>query len=200
MELAGPDRRSAHGCLLGARHAPGAAHTPPYWALGQFFSARAAGTNPAITVASGRRTLDYPAADRFVWSPMDGDDPSVDLAAGGLAAFVATLVCWAKMGNAWRMGIDPNDKTQLVCTGPYAYIRHPIYALSSLLMLMTMLILPSPAMLMIGVVHLLLLQWEARREEEHLLASHGEEYRVYRARTGRFLPRFFACDSTSSNV
>ena len=107
-----------------------------------------------------------------------------------IAAFVATLVCWKKMGKSWRMGINPNDKTQLVITGPYAYLRHPIYALSSLLMLCTMAILPSPAMLIVGVLHILLLQWEARREEQYLTALHGPTYADYASKTGRFVPRF----------
>ena len=107
-----------------------------------------------------------------------------------LAAFVATLICWKKMGKSWRMGINPDDKTQLVISGPYAYLRHPIYALSSLLMLCTMAILPSPAMLIVGVTHILLLQWEARREEKYLTALHGPTYGDYAAKTGRFVPRF----------
>jgi protein-S-isoprenylcysteine O-methyltransferase Ste14 len=107
-----------------------------------------------------------------------------------MLAFIATWICWKKMGTSWRMGIDPNDKTQLVVTGPYARLRHPIYALSSLLMICTMLILPSPAMLAVGAVHLSLLQWEARREERYLTALHGPSYVQYSARTGRFLPKF----------
>jgi protein-S-isoprenylcysteine O-methyltransferase Ste14 len=107
-----------------------------------------------------------------------------------VAAFIATLICWKKMGKSWRMGINPEDKTQLVISGPYAYLRHPIYALSSLLMLCTMVILPSPAMLAVGFVHLFLLQWEARREERYLTALHGPTYADYASRTGRFVPRF----------
>ena len=45
-----------------------------------------------------------------------------------LAAYLATLVCWKKMGKSWRMGIDPNETTQLIITGPYRHVRHPIYA------------------------------------------------------------------------
>ena len=106
-----------------------------------------------------------------------------------IAAFVATWVCWQKMGRSWRMGINPDDKTRLVVTGAYAFLRHPIYALSSLLMLCTMAILPSPVMLVVGVTHLALLQWEARREERYLTALHGDSYADYAARTGRFIPR-----------
>jgi protein-S-isoprenylcysteine O-methyltransferase Ste14 len=107
-----------------------------------------------------------------------------------VAAFIATLICWKKMGKSWRMGINPEDKTQLVISGPYAYLRHPIYALSSLLMVCTMVILPSPAMLAVGFVHLFLLQWEARREEKYLTALHGPTYAEYASKTGRFVPRF----------
>jgi protein-S-isoprenylcysteine O-methyltransferase Ste14 len=106
-----------------------------------------------------------------------------------VAAFVATWVCWRRMGRAWRMGIDPDDRTGLVVTGPYSFLRHPIYALSSLLMLCTVVILPTPAMGVVGAIHLALLQWEARREERYLTALHGPSYAEYASRTGRFIPR-----------
>lgn len=116
---------------------------------------------------------------------------------GWLAALLAvtclwaTFICWHRMGKSWRMGIDPNDRTQLVCNGPYAYVRHPIYGLSTLIMIATMVAVPNVLMLAAGVVHLLLLQWEARREERHLTNVHGDEYREYARRTGRFFPRSF---------
>src|SRR5437764_4712865 len=69
------------------------------------------------------------------------------------AALVATLVCWKRMGKSWRMGIDPNEKTQLIVSGAYAYVRHPIYALSSVLMIASFLAVPTIAMLVIAVVH-----------------------------------------------
>ena len=104
-------------------------------------------------------------------------------------ALAGTLVCWKKMGKSWRMGINPDEKTQLIVSGPYAYVRHPIYALSSTLMLASLLIIPSPAMLAAGLIHLLLLQWEARREEKYLLVHHGQAYADYCRAVGRFLPR-----------
>jgi protein-S-isoprenylcysteine O-methyltransferase Ste14 len=107
-----------------------------------------------------------------------------------VAAYVATRVCWRRMGRSWRMGIDPGERTTLVVRGPYAYVRHPIYALSSLMMLATMMAVPSPPLALAGLVHLLLLQWEARREELHLVSVHGSAYEQYRAGVGRFVPRF----------
>lgn len=104
------------------------------------------------------------------------------------AAFAATLVCWKRMGKSWRMGIDPKEKTQLIVTGPYAFVRHPIYALSSLLMLCTLAIVPSPAMALVAFTHVTLLMWESHREERHLISVHGNLYRDYAARVGRFVP------------
>jgi len=104
-------------------------------------------------------------------------------------AFVITWVCWIKMGTSWRMGIDPNEKTQLILSGPFSYVRHPIYGLSQLMMVMTMLILPSPLMLLVGVLHIFFMQWEVRREDRYLVNAHGEVYARYQQNVGRFLPK-----------
>ena len=122
--------------------------------------------------------------------------PIFDLPALGWIAFavaaaslVFTWICWQQMGTSWRMGIDPAEKTSLIVTGPYAYIRHPIYALSSMLMLATVAADPAPLMLIVAIAHLVLLQFEARREEHHLVGVHGQRYLEYCAKVGRFIPR-----------
>jgi protein-S-isoprenylcysteine O-methyltransferase Ste14 len=104
-------------------------------------------------------------------------------------ASAGSVACWRRMGKSWRMGIDPAEATPLVVTGPYAYVAHPIYALSSLLMIASVIVIPSPLMIVLALIHIACLQWEARREEAHLLAQQGERYAAYRARVGRFLPR-----------
>lgn len=104
-------------------------------------------------------------------------------------AFVITWICWIKMGKSWRMGIDPNEKTQLILNGPYAYVRHPIYGLSQLMVLMTMLILPSPLMIVVGILHIVFMQWEVSREDIYLVTAHGEPYAKYQQHVGRFIPK-----------
>jgi protein-S-isoprenylcysteine O-methyltransferase Ste14 len=95
------------------------------------------------------------------------------------------------MGKSWRMGIDPGERTQLVFTGAYAYVRHPIYALSSLLMLASVAAVPAPLMIVVAVIHLCFLQWEARREERYLEQLHGADYASYLQHVGRFFPKAF---------
>jgi protein-S-isoprenylcysteine O-methyltransferase Ste14 len=117
--------------------------------------------------------------------------PAVAWAAVTVAfiAFVLTWICWQNMGKSWRMGIDPKEKTQLVLSGPFSYVRHPIYGLSQLLMLMTAVIVPSPLVLLVGVLHILFMQWEVRREDVYLVTAHGEAYRRYQQDVGRFFPK-----------
>jgi protein-S-isoprenylcysteine O-methyltransferase Ste14 len=116
--------------------------------------------------------------------------PIVGWVAFGIAvtALVLTWMCWKRMGSSWRMGIDPEEKTVLIVTGPYAYVRHPIYALSSVLMIATVVAEPVPLMIVVAVVHLVLLQIEARREEGYLARVHGQPYVDYCRRVGRFIP------------
>jgi protein-S-isoprenylcysteine O-methyltransferase Ste14 len=122
---------------------------------------------------------------RPLWSNLWIACPAVVIA---FACFGASRVCWRTMGKNWRMGIDPSERNTLVVAGPFAYVRHPIYALSQAMMLASVAAIPSPLMIGAGLMHVLLLQWEARREESHLVGVHGQAYLDYCARVRRFVP------------
>ena len=68
-------------------------------------------------------------------------------------------------------------------------IRHPIYAFSIVMMIGTAIVLPTPPMLLLAVIHVVLFDVKARNEEAHLARMHGESYARYVQRTGRFFPR-----------
>ena len=104
-------------------------------------------------------------------------------------SLAATVKCWARMGKDWRMAVTGEPTQPLITDGLFARIRHPIYSFSILLMLCTMMILPTVPMLAVGCAHIALMLMKARNEERHLLAHHGEAYAQYLARTGRFMPR-----------
>jgi protein-S-isoprenylcysteine O-methyltransferase Ste14 len=87
------------------------------------------------------------------------------------------------------MGINPGEKTELVFSGPFAYVRNPIYGLSQLLMLCAIVVMPNVIMFIAGVIHILFMQWEVRREERNLISVHGDAYRSYLANVGRFIPK-----------
>lgn len=51
---------------------------------------------------------------------------------------------WRHMGTQWRMGVDPSQDVTLLVDGPFARVRHPIYTLSILMMLCSVVVLPAP--------------------------------------------------------
>jgi len=99
------------------------------------------------------------------------------------------------MGKSWRMAVTPRERTELVTTGLYAYLRHPIYALSILLMLCSAVVVATVPMLVVAAIHIALMVLKARNEERFLLTVHGDAYRSYCRRTGRFFPWPRAQDS-----
>jgi len=110
-------------------------------------------------------------------------------AIGGVVCLLLTSVCWSRMGRHWRMDVPLKGEVPLITDGPFRYVRHPIYTLSMLLMICSAVVVPTVPMLGIAIVHFVLMQLKARHEERHLLRLHGEAYRSYLARTGRFFPK-----------
>jgi len=116
---------------------------------------------------------------------------AVMLAGLGLVAagYAATLWCYAIMGSAWRIGVDRREKNALVTAGPFARVRHPIYALQVAMLTGALCLLPTPCSLALLAFHLACVWLKATDEENYLLATHGENYREHVARTGRLFPK-----------
>jgi protein-S-isoprenylcysteine O-methyltransferase Ste14 len=153
----------------------------------------------ALWLAAWRRPVPY--APILPWAravlarliPPTGPWWAMALAAtlAGTICLVLTFVCWRKMGRSWRIGIDPHEKLALVSTGPYRYVRHPIYALRMVIDLCAVIMVPTVLVLVPAVLDIVLLQIEARREERYMESKHGEAYAAYKNSVGRFLPRAF---------
>jgi protein-S-isoprenylcysteine O-methyltransferase Ste14 len=115
-----------------------------------------------------------------------GNAIGLALAAGGV---VLTFGAQLAMGDAWRIGVDPEERTPLVTGGPFKLVRNPIY--SAMIPTVLGLVLMVPNALAIAVLAGLVtaLELQVRLvEEPHLLRTHGEEYASYAAQVGRFIP------------
>jgi protein-S-isoprenylcysteine O-methyltransferase Ste14 len=107
----------------------------------------------------------------------------------GLVCLALSIECWRRMGKNWRMAVAPDQRTELVTTGLYKYVRHPIYALSIILMLCTFVVVPTGPVVVMAAIHITLMIMKARNEERFLLGAHGAAYEQYCRQAGRFLPR-----------
>lgn len=111
-------------------------------------------------------------------------------AALALGCLGLSIACWKRMGRNWRMAIAPDQQTELVTGGLYGRVRHPIYALSMLLMLCSVVVVPTLPVASMALIHIALMVTKALNEERFLAGRHGTQYRSYMQRTGRFLPRW----------
>jgi protein-S-isoprenylcysteine O-methyltransferase Ste14 len=98
------------------------------------------------------------------------------------------MVAQAQMGASWRIGIG-DEPTALVVTGLYRWSRHPIYTGVLLWLWSLVLVVPSVFLAVVAAVIVVVVAIEARLEEQHLTAVHGDAYRDYARRVGRFFPR-----------
>ena len=108
------------------------------------------------------------------------------LASVGIAM---TVVAQFAMGDAWRVGVDPSERTELVTNGPFSLARNPIFA--AMIPSFTGIVLLATNVPTIAGVILLTVALELHVrlvEEPHLLRVHGEQYAAYAARVGRFVP------------
>jgi protein-S-isoprenylcysteine O-methyltransferase Ste14 len=124
--------------------------------------------------------------------PLDALD-SAGLRATGVAIFVAGLVATLNaqiaMGESWRIGVDPQEHTALVTSGPFAVVRNPIFAAMFPASLGLALLVPNVVALAGLAALWLALEIQVRLvEEPYLLRAHGDAYREYAASVGRFVP------------
>jgi protein-S-isoprenylcysteine O-methyltransferase Ste14 len=105
------------------------------------------------------------------------------------AGYAGTLWCYAAMGDAWRIGVNRAERSNLVTRGPYARVRHPIYLFQMVMLAGVVVLLPTAVAALVFLFHLACVLVKALDEEAYLLGTLGPAYRDYLARTGRLLPR-----------
>ena len=108
-----------------------------------------------------------------------------------IAVFCVPLIWWVfhSIGNFISETILTKDNHQLVTSGPYRRVRHPLYASTLLLLFSISLVFEDWIIFgytLAGVIAFRLLVSPV--EEERLLDSFGEDYECYQSRTGALLP------------
>ncbi len=94
------------------------------------------------------------------------------------------------LGRNWGMPMSRREQPELIASGPYALIRHPIYTGLILAMLGSAIGVNIFSVLVLVPVGAYFI-YSARREETDMLQLFPEQYAAYRARTGMLAPRLF---------
>jgi protein-S-isoprenylcysteine O-methyltransferase Ste14 len=120
---------------------------------------------------------------------LDGDPANGVGLVLALTGIALTLYAQIAMGDSWRIGVDPEERTELVTSGPFAIVRNPIFTAMVPTGLGLALMVPSAVALGAFVALVTALELQVRVvEEPYLIRAHGERYFEYAARTGRFVP------------
>lgn len=112
----------------------------------------------------------------------------------GAAVFAVGLwLLWrahAALGRYWSDSVQLREGHQLITSGIYRHIRHPMYAFGWLLATAQILLVWNwiagwSGLLTFALLYLI----RVPHEEQMMVDQFGEQYRTYMNRTGRLIPR-----------
>lgn len=124
------------------------------------------------------------------WS--SGIDPLLQGIGLGLWAVGMAVLIWAALVLGRYMSVEGvTVDHELVTSGPYRLVRHPVYGSFTAIAVGLSLVFRSYLLAGMAVVWVMAAVWWVAAEEELLASSEGlgGAYRRYTERTGRFLPR-----------
>ena len=109
-----------------------------------------------------------------------------------LSGVGTALSIWARycLGEYWSARVTLKEGHQLIRSGPYAFVRHPIYTGMLVACFGTALVVGEWRGILAVVLLLAAHSRKAMREERMLTREFGDQYTSYRHSTGFLLPRF----------
>lgn len=106
-----------------------------------------------------------------------------------LSGLVIIITAQLQMGNSWRVGVDPHEKTTLITHGLFQVVRNPIYSGVILFVLGLLILLPHPIMFVGSSIGWIGIQMQVRYvEEPQMIKYHHTDYLHYARQVGRFMP------------
>jgi len=110
----------------------------------------------------------------------------------GLVALAGLVEVHRQLGRFWSAYLELQENHQLITTGVYRRIRHPMYSVLFVALIGMALMSANWLFMALCAARMLLFFERMRREEAMLMGQFGDEYRHYQQRTGRLLPRLRA--------
>lgn len=138
---------------------------------------------PGFYVATGiPKAADHPA---HLWAVVAG-------------AIIFCLAMWVfrrthkQLGKNWSITLEIRQKHELICSGPYAFVRHPMYTSFLLMGLAQAFLLSNWVAGLAGLVGFAVLFFlRVGKEERMMLDVFGPQYRAYMDKTKRIIPYLY---------
>ena len=129
-------------------------------------------------------------ASVFPWSQLPLPDLVrwIGVAMGLISIPLIGWIHWA-LGRAFSKSLTIQEEHQLVTTGLYRWIRHPMYTVFIIYFLSLFLVSTNLFLLVTFIIMVITFIFRIPKEEEMLINQFGDAYREYMKRTGRLLPR-----------
>jgi protein-S-isoprenylcysteine O-methyltransferase Ste14 len=107
-----------------------------------------------------------------------------------VCAVGVTIAIWARryLGKNWGMPMSIKENPDLVTSGPYKYIRHPIYAGVLLAMLGSAMVGEGVWLVVIVLVFPYFILFSAKKEEENMTKLFPTQYPEYKKKTKMLIP------------
>jgi|SRR5579864_996622 len=129
----------------------------------------------------------------FRWLELRFIPPNIllEILAVTLTAVGIAFAIWARfyIGQNWSSAVTIKVGHQLIRSGPYAWVRHPIYSGLLLAMIGTALARREPRGLLAFILLCMGFWIKLRMEEGFMRKTFGEEYREYSRVTGALIPK-----------
>ncbi len=109
-----------------------------------------------------------------------------------IGAFSVIGIYWlfSSIGSGITATSATRQKHQLVTSGPYRWVRHPLYTIASSMFIGFGMMADNWFIALMGILAFVGMAIRTPKEEANLIEKFGDEYREYMTRTGRFLPKF----------
>ena len=113
----------------------------------------------------------------------------------GFVIGVVSVIFWTwtqvALDTQWSAQLQLIEGHRLITSGPYARIRHPLYAgmlgwcVSLSLLTANWIFVAACALSVAGLL------WRIPKEEQMMIEAFGDEYKNYMKQTGRFFPKLW---------
>ena len=109
----------------------------------------------------------------------------------GIGVLCTFGIYWlfSNIGSGITSTSATREQHKLVTSGPYRWVRHPLYTFGSTMFIAFGIIADTWFIAALGILTFTLMAIRTPKEEALLIEKFGDEYREYMKQTGKYLPK-----------